>query len=209
MEFSELDEVIFGNRPVGRPIKDQILSLEVVRELELEDCEAIESGANLNPLPRVGTGIAKLKNSHHQIAQYLAQGLPGTEISLLTGYTPTYISSLQKGQDFQELLTHYSSERKRVFDTTLERMKSLGIATLERLQELIENESEAWTKRELMEMVKLMLVDPMTAKAGPGHSPIGAGASGVTVNVKFVAGRDAETASGPVIEANAIPSWEP
>jgi hypothetical protein len=134
-------------------------------------------------------------------------------VSQITGYSLTYLQNLLKGPEFQDLLGHYGQERKRVFDVTLERMKSLGIASLEKLEALLEDETEVWTKRELMEMAELMLVKPSKGAASGASGPGGSG-SGVVVNVQFVAGEKPD-ASGPLIEGQASGpggatlEWEP
>jgi len=187
MELAELDELIFKASRAGTRVPQP----KLIRD---------ETTGELAAAPRIPPQgqVAKLKYSHHQVAQLLASGQNHTEISLVTGYHPVYIYELAKGQEFQELVVHYSGERKRIFDTTLERMKSLGIATLEKLQALLESEDEKWTKRELMEMAELMLVKPSLAKNG-GIGQGNGGNSGVVVNVKFVSGQG-EAASGPILD---------
>jgi hypothetical protein len=197
--LAELDEIVFGaTSGRGRP-KKQVLEVEVIRELEDEDCEAIAGGRALEPMPPAGSQITRLRHSHHQVAMLLAQGQSPTEISLITGYHPQYIYGLSQGNDFKELIHFYSTERKRVFDETLERMKALGIASLEKLHELLEDSNEKWSKRELMEMAELMLVKPQMVRQGGGGNANG---SPVTVNVKFVTAE--APAAGPVIEGEAM-----
>ena len=75
----------------------------------------------------------------------------------------------------------YTTERKAIFVDVLERMKTLGLASMEEIQSRLSDTPEKFSTRELMELTK-MLLEPNVG-AGKG----GAGASGgVSVNVSFV-----------------------
>jgi hypothetical protein len=163
------------------------LTVEVVRELTPDDLPALEGAT-----PSSGQRLLQIRNSHHALARLLAQGTKQEEASLITGYSPAYISTLKNDPAFEELLSYYATQREQIFVDVLERMKSLGLSTLEELQHRLETEPEKWQRRELMELAELMVVKPMAAKLGaqgPG------GGNGVTVNVSFVA-----TKAKPVTE---------
>jgi len=163
-----------------RPKAD--LTFEVIRSLTAEDMAELETPSPLGsqPLP-----IQQLRASHHQLAQLLAQGRPDQEVSLITGYSPSRISILKKDPTFQELLASYREIREQVFADTLERMRVLGLSTLDELQERLESSPERWSNRELMEMADLMLVKPQRAQQGLSGGTA-SGASPVSINVQFV-----------------------
>jgi hypothetical protein len=128
--------------------------------------------------------IQQLRASHHQLAELLSQGRPDTEVALITGYSLSRISILKRDPTFQELLANYATMRQKVFVDTLERMRILGLSSLDELQERLETAPERWSNRELMEMAELMLVKPTNkGPMGPGGPSVNAG---VQVNVQFV-----------------------
>lgn len=167
------------------------LVIEIVRPLTEEDLPRLISPdpVNSKPIP-----IQALRASHHQLAQLLSQGRPDSEISLITGYSPSRISILKSDPTFKELMASYQNIREQVFVDTLERMKILGLSTLDELQERLENAAERWSNRELMEMADLMLVKPKLATPLGQSSALGGalqntnqGAiSGVAIHVQFV-----------------------
>lgn len=166
------------------------LIIEIVRGLTEDDIPRLASPDPLNskPIP-----IAKLRASHHQLAQLLSQGRPDTEVSLITGYSQSRISILKSDPTFQELMNSYADIRQDIFVDTLERMKILGLSTLDELQERLESEPNRWSNRELMEMADLLLVKPKIATPMGQQSVLGgapqgtpAAAIGLAINVQFV-----------------------
>jgi hypothetical protein len=169
-------------RAPGRRAQEP-LSIEFVRVLTPGDLEMLR-----NP-PRGEGGeaprVATLRHTHHRLAQLLAQGHDHATVALITGYSQGRISQLCKDPSFAELLTHYASISEAKFIDVLERMKALGLDTLEELQERLDQRPEAFANRELMELAELLIHKPMSVAAGargtgPAQPP-------VTLNVKFVA----------------------
>lgn len=175
-----------------RPARSD-LTIEIVRSLTESDLPKLVSPDPLHskPIP-----IQQLRSSHHQLAQLLAQGRPDNEVALITGYSPSRISILRSDPTFSELLASYQSIREKVFVDTLERMKVLGLSTLDELQERLEAEPHKWSNRELMEMADLMLVKPKLPTPMGQSSALGGvaiatsgspnSAVGVAINVQFV-----------------------
>jgi hypothetical protein len=180
-----------GSSRGGRRRPEIELVIEVVRSLSETDVAKLASPDPLNskPIP-----IQALRASHHQLAQLLAQGRPDSEIALLTGYSPSRISILKSDPTFQQLMSGYQDIRAAVFVDTLERMKVLGLSTLDELQERLEAEPQKWSNRELMEMADLMLVKPRVATPMGQASALGGGlytsnsnsTVGVAIQVQFV-----------------------
>jgi len=164
----------------------QPLIVEIVRGLTEADLPQLE---RRNEVAQTVSTLQAVRASHHQLAQLMVQGRPDTEISLITGYSQSRISILRHDPTFQELLHGYSELRQQVFVDTLERMRVLGLSTLDELQDRLEQAPERWTNRELMEMADLMLVKPKIASpmgAGSSLGSAGSAASGVNVTVNFV-----------------------
>lgn len=176
-----LDELDLGSARGGRRPAAGPLEIRVVRSLGEEDLEEL---ARPGPVSSPVQKVAQLRHSHHQLAQLLAKGMDQTDASLITGYSPAYISSLKQDPAFAELLATYGKEREAIFVDVLERMRMLGISSLDMLQAKLDDEREVWTKRELMEMAELLLIKPGQSRAGGLGG--GGSAPAVSVNVKFV-----------------------
>lgn len=160
--------------------------LEVVRPLQADDLENLAGFAkdNFDSTP----SLLKVRHSHHELARLIALGKPDQEVSLITGYAPAWISTLKRDPTFAELLKFYSANRDLKFQDTLERMKVLGLHTLEELADRLMTDPAGWTKRELMELHKLLNVDGiLPVQVAQAEGAKGAsGARAVTVNVSFV-----------------------
>jgi hypothetical protein len=65
--------------------------------------------------------LREVKARHHTVAQLLVQGRKVNEISRQTGYSPTYLSRIQKDPVMQELLAYYARQRDEAFARTLRR----------------------------------------------------------------------------------------
>ena len=167
-----------GRRPA------EPLLVEFVRELTAEDLESLATPVPLGAKPPT---VQELRASHHALAQLLAKGLSATEAGQITGYSASRISIL-KNQDpaFAELVEYYRAKREVVFVDALERMKAVGLDTLELLHERVLNDPDALSVREMGEMVELLLVKPTRGQGAAGPLGPTAPGNGVTVNVKFV-----------------------
>lgn len=173
----------------------------VVRALSEADLDSLVLGAQAPPR------IAQITSAHHQIARLCAQNLSAVEVSAISGYTPQYVRGLSDDPAFRELVAYYTSQREEIKVDVLERMKSLGLATLQELVQRLESEPDKFANRELMELAELMLVKPATTAAKVASGMLGgqSPAGGLNINVKFVqAPTIAPQASSPaVVEARA------
>lgn len=163
-----------GGRRRAKP-----LMLEVERVLEPGDLAAL-GNAVVAPPQR----LLQIRAAHHQLARLICEGRELCDISLITGYQPAYISGLQNDPAFQELLAHYASQRELIFVDAMEQLRTLGISTLQELQDRLEKSPEKFSNRELLELMQKALVEPEAIKAGAKSA--GAGAPAVAVQVSFV-----------------------
>lgn len=184
--------------PGRKPWPEAPIEISLVRALTPADATEI---SNRPPSTGARDPLKRIRHSHHQLAQLIAQGREQAEIALVTGYSPGYISVIKQDPTFRELIAYYSTERKAIFVDTLERMKSLGITVMEELQQRVADEPEKWSNRELMEFAKLLLIEPERKTAG--YQSGGPNGPGVSVTVNFVSPPDREPA-GPAIEGAIV-----
>lgn len=152
---------------------------EIVRSLRVPD----DLHFLTESLPAPRATLKQIRHNHHQLAQLLAQGTSQVEASRLTGYNNAYICVLESDPTFKELVSYYTSQRELAFVDVVERMRSLGLSTLDELQNRLETDPNSYSNRELMEQAELTLIKPMAASRGEIKPQTG---SGVSVNVKFV-----------------------
>lgn len=185
-----------GLAPARGRLPGPPIPFEIVRELTEGDLEALRA----QPLGSKPPLLQQLRSSHHQLARLIAQGLPGPEIQLITGYSSSRISILRADPSFAELISHYEGDRELAFIDVLERMKHLGLSTLEEIQQRLEERPEQFSQRELLEVAELMLVKGRAAPGSRVPGDGGRGASGgVSVNVQFI-----QAPSGPVVQGEVI-----
>jgi hypothetical protein len=154
----------------------------------------------LSPKPT----LKDLRFSHHQLARLIAIGEAPVRISLITGYSPGYISSIQSDPTFAALVEHYSGVKDEIMVDVRTRMRDLGLDTLLLLQRRLHEEganpgSQKFSHRELMEAIKLLLVEPTSS--GPGGP---SGTAPVNVQISFVKASTPE--AGNVIEGELAAS---
>jgi len=175
-------ELLRPARGGRRPRKKSVM-WEVIRSLTPEDIPLLNT-----TLPAPRATLSQIRHTHHQLARLLSQGRTNTDAALLTGYSPVYVSVLKDDPSFQELVAHYSMQEELHHVDVLERMKMVGLTTLDVLQERLEDDSTSFTNRELMEQAELMLVKPMVATRGgilPGVAA-GPASNGVSISVNFI-----------------------
>lgn len=177
-----LTELDLGSGRGGRAGQGRAgLELSVVRALVTADLPAIQHPpAVAAPAPQVKA----LRHSHHRLAELLCKGIPQVEVSRISGYSQSYISSIQGDPAFAELVAYYSAQKESIFVDAQERLRALGLDATEKLHEQLHDPNKSWTPGQLMELIDMALVKPATAKnqfQGPGPS-----AGGFSLEVKFV-----------------------
>jgi hypothetical protein len=191
-----MNDLAIGSARGGRkPLGSGDLDIQVVRALGPEDLPLLAAPLPIGSLPPT---VQSLRASHHQLAQLVALGMSDGDAALATGYSLSRVSILKADPTFQQLLEHYSTQRELRFADVLERMKVLGLSTLDELQARLEENPNGFANRELLEMVDLMLVK---SRSGPGMATGPGGQAPVTVNVSFV---EAGARSGPTINGEPV-----
>jgi hypothetical protein len=149
--------------------------------------------------------LKHIRHNHHQLARLMALGVPQEEISLITGYSPAYISRIKSDPTFEALVDYYHNQRDEVFVDVVDRMKTLGLASIDELQRRLEDEPDEWSRRELMELTELMLVKPAAART-PMNTTVAV--APVSVSVNFIKSEShvplPEPPAGPIIEHQPV-----
>ena len=193
-----LDDVLLPARRNGQMPRP--MTATFVRPLTPEDIPTLS--AQTTQIAPAGSPIARIKHAHHSLARRIALGESPTVISAATGYSPGYISTIQRDPAFIELLSYYTTQAEQIFVDVAERMRDLGIASIEELQSRLDEKPEEWSRRELMELAELMLVKPLAAAGKFGQNG-GSTSSGIAISVKFVNSPAVSTL--PVIDGEIIP----
>ena len=174
----------------GRRVPAEPLEVSILRSLGPEDLPML-----VNPPVLARPQMLKeLRYSHHRLAELLAAGTERADAALITGYSVATVHRLATADPaFTELVKHYQTTRELRFVEVIERMKTLGLTTLEEIQARLEEAPEKFSARELMELAELTLIKGRQGVGGPaggGLPSAGTGATGgVTVNVSFVGAR--------------------
>lgn len=197
-----IEELSLGSARGRRQGSGVSVSVEVIRSLQPEDLDS------LTQPPAVGTGpsIPQIRHQHHQLAGLIAKGLPNTEISLITGFSPSYISMLKNAPDIRELVNYYQKQAEERTVDALARLRNLGIAGVEELQARINEDSSKFTVGQLMDLIEIGLIKPMEAVGAAMTARNGQGVnSGIQINLNFKTSETPALASGPgqILEAKA------
>lgn len=139
-------------RTVGRPAKP--LEGEIVRQLNSADLALLEIERGVK-----APSLKKLRDSHHAIAKCIAQGLPNTDISVITGYSQSRISILKADPAFQELVAFYKDKVADVFDEAISnaatKIASVRNDVLEELSDRLNDEPEKIATETLLDALKV------------------------------------------------------
>jgi hypothetical protein len=121
---------------------------EVLRPVEAADIATLS-------LPAPGAiPIKRLSERHHQLARLLARGVRGEEAAVALGYDPARVSVLRSSPAFEELLSFYRSQLDAEFADFGETLRGLSADAVLILRERLEDEPEAATLGQLLEIAK-------------------------------------------------------
>lgn len=77
------------------------------------------------------SAVARLKSSHHRLAQLLAAGFPPRQVGEITGYNPSYISRLAGTPAFSALIRYYQNHAADQMAALVEEVRSKAMQMLE------------------------------------------------------------------------------
>ena len=100
----------FDRLPAGRGGRQaRRVTWSVVRTLRVpDDLPLLSERHPKRSLP----SLKHIRHNHHQMARLMALGVPQEEISLITGYSPTYISRIKTDPTFEDLVSYYHNQRE-------------------------------------------------------------------------------------------------
>lgn len=176
------DPFDLGFPPPQRLKKAEEPRFHIIGPLTEREADAILD----NPAP---SGVMKsvtlkeIKYYHHRLAQLVAKGERITDIALITGYTPNYISQLVNNDpSFKQLVADYQQVTVDKFADAADRLKTLGITSIDELQTRIQEDPDSFSKRELIEIVEMAILKPLQQKTTTAVVAGGPGAVNVQVN---------------------------
>lgn len=131
------------------------LELEILGSISPGDLVERETDGGL-PTSETPT-LARIRGIHHDIARLLSDGLSPAEVSAVTGYSPSRISTLQNDPSFKELLAFYAKKSEEVFVDVRKRMAVLGLDASAELADRLVDKPESFTNTQLIELTKASL----------------------------------------------------
>lgn len=131
------------------------LELEIMGSIEPADLIAREDEGQLETSQP--PTLARLRGIHHDIARLLSTGLSPAEVSAITGYSPSRISTLQNDPSFKELLSFYAQKDAEVFVDVRKRLATLGMDASAELSDRLVDKPESFTNTQLIELTKATL----------------------------------------------------
>ena len=138
-------------RPIRTRGRPQVaIEAEMVRELSEEDLADLELER-----PRIAT-LKQLRDSHHSVARYIAQGFSYPDISAMTGYSTSRIAVLVSDPAFKELVSFYRENTREAMKRLDERLIDATGTALSILQERLEDDPEAFENSDLLTTIKTL-----------------------------------------------------
>ena len=121
------------------------------RDIGPDDLVLLANVMRISPDPKAA--LAKIKDSHHTLAQLLAQGKSPVEVSAITGYSPGRIYTLQADPAFKELLVHYTEVHVAATADIQGQVRHLALAAKQVLMDRLEDEPETFSNKDLKDIL--------------------------------------------------------
>jgi hypothetical protein len=152
-----------GARPRSLKPDELIFEMYTLDQTHIDAAQAHQdSGVALGIKP---SPIKALRNTHHRLAQLLANGVDEGIAGKLCNYSTSRVSILKADPAFQELLSYYSGRVEDQWADFVATASNLSMDFLQHLQEQLDETPEKFTPSVAMEAIKL-LADRS------GHAPI-------------------------------------
>jgi len=136
------------------PVKGMLpkqLSAEYLRDLVAEDLVELRKHELPTSQPQP---VAKIRPSHHLLAQLLAGGKhTDIEVAAITGYTTSRISILKKDPAFKDLMAFYQKQVVEAFGDVVEKFKRLTTDALAVAQERLDESPEMISTKDLVSLI--------------------------------------------------------
>lgn len=191
---------LFPDRRTGRPAIP--LTLAFSRPLV-----AADAGRALPPAP--APTLQKLRARHHMVARLLAEGRRPGDVAAIVGYNRQMVTLLQADPAFQQLVAFYSERTDAAYVGVHERLAVLGTTAAEVLQDRLEESPQAFTNKDLRELMGEAYERSVAPAKGP--RPGAGGPAAVSVNISFVSSPQGAapvgvtlTGEGPIVEGIAL-----
>lgn len=164
--MSRLIEDVLGAPPARGRRRMEPLQATIERQLDRADIDALwnekpgQGGVDAAPQPGPSQSVSpiqRLRTSHHMLAKLIAEGRKGQEISLITGYSVTYISNIQKDPSFADLVGYYKSQLGEVYLNVHQRLSALGMDIVDELQTRLNESPDDFSLKDLEEIAKMAL----------------------------------------------------
>jgi hypothetical protein len=155
-----------GLRLTGRGSKQ--VTMVVGADLTQADLDSLQDERGT-----VAPQLKKLRTKHHALARAIASGIGDGDAAILIGYTASRVSILKSDPSFNELVRFYTAKVDDKYLGMHERMAGLGLDAVNELSDRLDEDPEAFSNTQLMEMASRMA-------DRTGHGP----SSSTNVNVK-------------------------
>lgn len=164
-EFQTLSSYM-GEMAEKKMNRGEKLWFEILGPLTLEDLRAFNE-VRANGKGKVPSAqIKTIRTIHHQIAQYMAQGLRNVEISAVLGVSQSRISLISNDPAFEELLEFYQDQQKTAGVSIIERLNTISTLALEEIQDRLLDSGDEVAMGHLLKLIE-------TTLDRSGHSPGG------------------------------------
>lgn len=138
------------------------VTVELVRDLR----DADKALLAMQPTAvRNGTGLRRLRDSHHKVAKALADGCEPAEVSMLTGYSLSRVYVLGNDPAFKELVSFYRENKDKEYTDFHGRLASLATDATAELHARLDEEPDKMSNEFLADLVK-------TLADRTGHAPV-------------------------------------
>jgi hypothetical protein len=166
---------------------------DVVRDLVPADMALLATERGIKP-----PGLAKIRDSHHELARAIAEGLKPYEVAIRTGYSLSRVSILSSDPAIQDLVAVYREDRQREFINAQARLALLHTDVVGEIHDRLLDEPE---KFDLKDLTDLMVKTADRTGLGPQTKN-----TNVNVNVDLGSRLERARQRAGLIEGEVVPT---